>query len=146
MEEVSILNQASDSGVEAAVSLDPTPMTDLLNEALTGEMLHPEHPGHEHTTLDDTPLAPEASSRPAESTESTSSDASAGVDETSDDRGDSQSRSRAGGSGEGKAKRQWVPPVWSRLPETGALLRGGPEGPDEVCFLKETFASVELCS
>ncbi|KAK9827794.1 hypothetical protein WJX74_002399 [Apatococcus lobatus] len=126
------LDRAHDSGIEAAVSVDPTPMTDLLNEALTGEMLHPEHPGHEHTTLDDPPRAHESSSGHTGEAEPSSRAASDQGYEASDARADADNESREDGGGEDKPKRQWVPPIWSRLPETGALLRGGPAGPDEA--------------
>lgn len=127
------VDRAHDSGVEAAVSIDPTPMTDLLNEALTGEMLHPEHPGHEHTTLNDPPSALEASSRNADDAAGSSNGAPHGDDdESSDDKPGSNPGSEGREDGEGRPKRQWVPPVWSRLPETGALLRGEASGPDEV--------------
>ena len=68
------VDRAHDSGIEAAVSIDPTPMTDLLNEALTGEMLHPEHPGHERTTLDDP--APDATLASKEASDLHGSDGS----------------------------------------------------------------------
>ncbi len=150
------VDRAHDSGLEASASIDPTPMTDLLNEALTGEMLHPEHPGHEHTTLDnphkhdssthhDDPssLRDDQSSSQDEPGPDSSHQQGAqnadGSDSASSASGDSNGGRTSGSddysddhSRESRPKRQWAHPPWAGVPETGVLLQEGFHGPDEV--------------
>ena len=136
------VDRPNDSGVEASVTVDPTPLTDLLNEALTGEMLHPEHPGHEHTTLDD----PQQDQQPAPSSAAATNDALdsplQGADETdssgipAEESPEDESRGRPQG-------RQWARPVWGGMPETESLLQEGAPGPDEVICLGDGSARAQ---